>query len=150
VVDGLPILAVMHLLCMVATLVVARGAPVPRLAVATEQSGGLTVLKSHRYVQRLAALVVAGALSGEVVDYLFKSMAADNWQGDQLMRLFAVAYGVMEVATFVGQSLITQRVLQRLSLGKTAAVRPALMGVGALVGVLVPRLPAAVGLWGTR
>lgn len=150
VVDGLPILAVLHLLCTVAILVVVRGAPAPIPTVAAEQSGGPTVLKSRRYLQLLAALVVAGALSGEVVDYLFKSMAADNWQGDELMRFFAVAYGVMGVATFVGQSFITQRVLQRLSLGRTAAVRPVLMGVGALVGVLVPGLPAAAGLWGTR
>lgn len=68
----------------------------------------------------LAALVLLGTTSAALVDYLFKSGAAQNFaKGPELTRYFAMFYTGTQVLTFLVQSVLTPIFLEKLGLGRT-------------------------------
>jgi AAA family ATP:ADP antiporter len=96
------------------------------------------------YVRILLAVVVLGAVSETVLDFLFMSRAsAATVTSEQLLRLFAGFYTAAAVLTVLAQLLVTRRTMERVGLPATAASLPSGVLVGAAAGLVWPGLTSA-------
>jgi hypothetical protein len=86
--------------------------------------------------------VLAATSSAAILDYLFKAGAGSAIaRGTPLLRFFAVFYTFTQVLTFMGQTFLAQRSLQRFGIGRTISALPLGVGGGALVTLLAPVFP---------
>ncbi|MEE2840177.1 MAG: Npt1/Npt2 family nucleotide transporter [Acidobacteriota bacterium] len=100
------------------------------------EGSGFQVLKREPYLQGMAALVLLGALSKILLDYVFKAQATAIFlEAEDLLRFFAVFYTVIGLITFMIQTVLSRYSLERLGLAKTVATLPSVVVAGAL-GVL--------------
>lgn len=77
------------------------------------------------FLLSLAILVLLGTMSAALLDYLFKSGAAQNFaKGKELTRYFAIYYTAAQILTFLVQSILTPIALERLGLGRTVMALP--------------------------
>jgi hypothetical protein len=125
---------------------------VRRLAVQSEMAGrtagmepaplapvlsGWRVLAGAPYLRRLATLVLLGATSAALMDYLFKVEAVKMFgRGDNLLRFFAIYYASTSLVTFVVQTTSSRPILERFGLGLTAST-PSFAVLGGGVGALI-------------
>jgi hypothetical protein len=94
------------------------------------------------YLGATAILVLAGTSSAAILDYLFKSGAGTViGKGAPLLRFFAIFYTCTQVLTFISQTFLAQRSLQRFGIGRTISALPLGVGGGALVTLLAPIFP---------
>jgi len=112
---------------------ITKAAPEPGLMAARAAFGRAPFLIS------LAALVLLGTTSAALVDYLFKSGAAQNFaKGPELTRYFAMFYTGAQILTLVVQSVLTPIALEKLGLGRTVmSLGLALIG-GSAAALAVP------------
>jgi hypothetical protein len=144
----LPALGGMHLACGGLAIVLRRprgeakpAAPKP-VATAGGQKPGLSLLWRSSYLRDLALLVSVGAIGAALLDYVFKMEATRAYaKGAPLLRFFAIFYTATGLATFVIQTTLARRVLERLGIAKTVSSLPLTLGVGSIVSLVVP------GLW---
>lgn len=95
---------------------------------------GLRVLRRVGYLRNLALIVLLGNVAATLVDFLFKARATETFVASaDLMRFFAVFYTAVSLATLLVQAGMTRRLLERIGIANTMAVRPAVMTVGGLV-----------------
>ena len=108
--------------------------PVPTLS-------GWRVLAGAPYLRGLAALVLLGATSAALVDYLFKAEAVKVFgRGDNLLRFFAIYYAATSLIAFVIQTSSSRAVLERFGLALTTSTPSfALLG-GGIGGLIAPGL----------
>jgi ATP:ADP antiporter, AAA family len=147
--DGLLlVLAALHFLAFLLLLVMrslaeptTRHAPEPGFAAARGAFARAPFLIS------LAGLVLLGTTSAALLDYLFKSGAAQNFaKGPELTRYFAIFYTGAQVLTFLVQSILTPIALQRLGLGRTVmSLGLAIIG-GASAALAVPAFGMAASV----
>ncbi len=91
------------------------------------------------FLLSLALLVLLGTTSAALVDYLFKSGAAQNFaRGPELTRYFAMFYTGAQVLTFLVQSVLTPIALERLGLGRTVMTLGLALVAGAGSALAVP------------
>src|SRR5262249_31216379 len=91
------------------------------------------------FLINLAALVVMGAVSATLLDYLFKSSAAAAYgKGPQLTRYFALFYTGSQLFAFLVQSSLTPRVLRRFGLGRTIQAYSTAVAFGAGASLFLP------------
>ena len=84
----------------------------------------------------MAALVLLGALSKILLDYVFKAQATTIFlEAEDLLRFFAVCYTVIGLITFMIQTVLSRYSLERLGLAKTVATLPSVV-----VGPLCERI----------
>ncbi len=103
---------------------------------------GFQVLAEVRYLRELGALVMVGTVAATLLDFVFKARAAATFDGDELLRAFALFYSATSLATFLLQSTLTRRLLAR-GVAPTAASLPAIVTLGAAGALIVPGFLAA-------
>ena len=116
--------------------------PVPTLS-------GWRVLAEAPYLRRLATLVLLGATSAALVDYLFKAEAVKVFgRGDTLLRFFAIYYAATSLIAFIVQTSSSRATLERFGLALTTSTPSfALLG-GGLGGLIAPGLGSLVAARG--
>src|SRR5688500_13082506 len=74
----------------------------------SERVSGLQVLARVPFLRHLAALTLLGAVAAAMLDYLFKSSAADSFGGGPpLVQFFSWYYGLSAIAVIAVQTLAT-------------------------------------------
>jgi len=118
----------------------------PREAVSLSAGEALRRLRSTPYLSNLALLVFGGAVTAALLDYLFKAqLTAVLGGGQDLMRAFTIFYTGVAVLTFVLQTLVSRRALERVGIAPTIGTLPAAVLAGGTVAALLPG-PWSVGL----
>lgn len=148
-----PILALLSLLPGVLIYVLRRGDASHFHRTSSSQAGlteALTTLRRHRYLRSLALVVCLGTISATLIDYVFKDTAVAALEsGESLMRFFGVFYTVVSLLAFLVQSGLSRIFLEKLGLGASVGILPALSAAVASVSIFVPGLAAATTLRGT-
>jgi ATP:ADP antiporter, AAA family len=108
-----------------------------------ESDGGLQMARQAferaPFLLSLALLVLLGTMSAALLDYLFKSGAAQSFaKGQALTRYFAIYYTASQVLTFLVQSTLTPIALERLGLGRTVMSLPLSVMASAGLSLVVP------------
>jgi hypothetical protein len=131
------ILAGMNLVCAITVQRLGRPLSAERASVVPQSAGpaaGYHALRTMPYLQKLAALVLLVAMTAALLDFALKAQAAERLESSQtLMQFFALFYTATGLLSFVVQSLLTRRLLERLGIEGTIALLPAVV---LLTGVL--------------
>jgi AAA family ATP:ADP antiporter len=138
------LLSLMHGLATGA-LLRARGPGPPAL------SGGertpalaLPLLARAPYLRTLALVVLLGAVTDALFDFLFKAKTVELVrEAGQMMTVFALFHTALSLLSLLFQGMLARPALGRLGLAGTVALRPAVDVVTGLVGAAVPRFAAA-------
>src|SRR3954463_3572568 len=105
--------------------------------------GGLRLIAETPALRNLAALVLLGASSAAVVDYVFKARAVETYgPGDGLLRFFAIYYAATSVASLLLQTLSSRAVLERFGLAVTTSTPSLALLAGSIAGLIDPALPS--------
>ncbi len=95
----------------------------------------------------LALLVLLGTTSAALLDYLFKSGAAQTFaKGPELTRYFAIFYTGAQILTFLVQSILTPIALEKLGLGRTVMTLGLAIIGGASAALAVPAFGMAASV----
>src|SRR5262249_1326779 len=136
-----PVLAALHLLCGLLALGVRSHGRHPAKATSSDDKPGLSLLWRSSYLRDLGLLVSVGAIGAALLDYVFKAQATAAYaKAAPLLRFFAIFYTTTSLATFVIQTTITRRLLERLGLSRTVSSLPVTLGVGGLTALVAPSL----------
>ena len=144
----LVVLAALNVLSAFGVAALARGA-VGATAEGPLQNG-FDVLRRSPFLRRIAGVVVLLAFGGALLDFSLKAEADARYAGGEgLASFFALYYTSIGVATFVVQTLASQKSLERMGIGRTLSVLPAaILALGVLAASLT-RLVTVVALRGT-
>ncbi len=138
------VLAALHLLCAYLVRGIEGDRPSPKSKPSGKAPSGMHALLSSRYLMGIALLVLLVTVSATLLDYVLKSRASAAYtSGEDLMRFFAAYYAGLGFVSFVVQSTASGPALDKLGLGKTAALLPVFVIAGAAVALLMPGLVAA-------
>ncbi|MEO8070314.1 MAG: Npt1/Npt2 family nucleotide transporter [Acidobacteriota bacterium] len=108
------------------------------------------VLRHASHLRRLAAIVLLGAASAVIADYLLKVSAVQRiGTGANLLQFFATFYVVVQGATFLAQLAVGQCV-RRFGLGRTISALPMGVSGAGILGLLYPTFPMFVGIRGVE
>ena len=140
----LPVLAFLHLVC---AWIAASLAP-DRVLVARKagrsprrRSSSLAVLKTVPYVRHLALLILFSTLGAGLLDYVFKSRAAQAFEeGSDLVRFFALFYAATGIGSFLLQLAFSRVTVEKLGITGTVATLPLSLTIGSVAGLLLPGL----------
>ncbi len=101
------------------------------------------------YLRNLALVVVLGAVTSGLLDYVFSVVAVDHYtRGPQLLAFFARFWLVVGLLSFLLETLLGKIALEKLGLAFTVAILPAVVVLGSAVGIAVPGLMSMVVLRG--
>ncbi|MCA9752800.1 MAG: hypothetical protein KC591_11460, partial [Gemmatimonadetes bacterium] len=98
---------------------------------------GLRVLAEVPYLRQLGWLVAVGTVAATLLDYVFKARAAAALTDAGLLRCFALFYTATSLGSFVLQSALTRRLLER-GIATTAASLPAVVAAGGAIALAFP------------
>lgn len=146
---GLFVLAAINLLCAFGASQIGTGrAPVTH---PSGTKGGLQAIRSSPYLRGIAVVVFLLAGAGAFFDYALKAVADTEFESSaELLSFFAVFYTATGLLTFLAQSGIAARALQRFGIGRTMALLP----IGAILtgggAALWPRLATIALAKGTQ
>ncbi len=149
-------LAALHAACVAGTLLM-RAPTTPRsiavtAPVATVQAGStFRLLRTTPMLRQLGLLVMLGATTSAILDYVFSSRAAEAFgSGPRLLAFFGIFWLGVSVVSFVLQLTLGRLAIKRLGLATTIAVLPAIIFLGAVFAILVPGLTSTAILRGTE
>lgn len=102
------------------------------------------VFQRAPYLLSLALLVLIGTTSAAMLDFLFKSGAAQEFGGKSpaLLRYFALFYTGAQVLTFLVQTIASRFALEKLGLSRTVGSLPFAVGAGSIVALFLPLFAA--------
>ena len=101
------------------------------------------------YLRNLALVVVLGAVTSGLLDYVFSVVAVDHYtKGPQLLAFFAEFWLVVAILSFLLETLFGRIALEKLGLAFTVAILPAVVVLGSAIGIAVPGLFSMVVLRG--
>jgi hypothetical protein len=107
------------------------------------------MLREVPYLRSVALLVLAGATTQSILDYLLSSAAvASLGTGPRLLSFFALFQTAVGVLSFLLQVGVSRGLLERYGVGAVLAVSPSLVLGGAAAALAAPPLAAAVLLRG--
>jgi AAA family ATP:ADP antiporter len=145
------VLAALHLSSAFAVHAIGEGKHASiTVASTTEFESGVNQIRDHRYLQWMGLVMVLVAILGALLDYVLKSQAAAQLPRSALVSFFGQFYAATGVCTFLVQSLLGPRVLQRYGIGSTLAVMPAVTALLSALTMVVPRLFTVVILRGAQ
>ena len=160
----LPILAAVNVVCMWGShrlhtaKATARGdaaaaAPVPVPEEPDAADAGnpsvLRLLWRAPYLGNLALIVALGAVTSGLLDYVFSAVAVEHYgKGPQLLAFFAKFWLGVGLVSFLLQTLLGRLALEKLGLAVTVGILPALVVLGAALGLAVPGVFSMVVLRG--
>jgi hypothetical protein len=142
----LVMLAGMHLFCGLALARVARGSPRQTAQGAPVLAQVVGPFRRNPLIRRMALLVLLVATNAALLDYLLKSAAAAELQGDELVHFFSSFYVAVGLGGFLLQTFVGNRALRWLGIGGTMAALPATVLVGGLGTFLLRHLMAVTVL----
>ena len=134
----LVLLALLHAACAVGVGLFGRApAMLPRGSDA-ERSRGIREAFQSRYVRTIAAFAILTSASATMLDFLLKTDARATFgTGPDLLRFFALFYGIVQVATFLGQTA-SRRVASRLGVSGTIDALPTGVGAASAIALMLP------------
>jgi AAA family ATP:ADP antiporter len=101
------------------------------------------------YLRNLALVVMLGAVTSGLLDYVFSVVAVDHYtRGPQLLAFFAKFWLVVGLLSFLLETLFGKIALEKLGLAFTVAILPAVVVLGSALGIAVPGLFSMVVLRG--
>jgi hypothetical protein len=143
----LPLAAALNLGCVAA---------VPRLggeaarAAPTTGGGWRALERGLPYLRSVALLVLCGALTQALLEYLLSSAAVSSLgKGPRLLPFFALFQTAVGVLSFALQLAVSRSVLERFGVGVVLSVSPVLLFAGVVAVSAASPLLAAVVLRGT-
>lgn len=98
---------------------------------------GFGVLKKEPYTARLAVLTALGTAAVLVVDYLFKSVAAESMPASELGSFFAVFYAATNGLSLLVQLLLTSVVIARFGVASALLLLPLFLTMGGATAFLL-------------
>jgi hypothetical protein len=128
-----PLLGLLDLVSAERLRALGRSDPLEQLAATPVPAtpSGWRVLAQTPYLRTLATLVVTGAVTASLLDYVFKASAvASRPHGEALIGFFATFYAGVGFVTFLVQTVLTRPVLDYLGLGVAVGLLPATVAVG--------------------
>jgi AAA family ATP:ADP antiporter len=129
--------ATLHLLCGLTLFQFRRGYVAPRRTEPDAEPAIRETLKRSPYLMELVALIISVSIAAGLLDYLFKSQAAQTiGAGPSLTRFFAWFYTATSLFAVVVQAFVTPDVLSRLGLAAAVSSLPLAVAAGG-VGVLM-------------
>jgi len=137
----LPLLALVGGLCVVGAATVGRGTPTSRSLIpdAPDREGPWAKFQQQPLLRNLALVIALAAMLGALVDYLLKAEAVAYFgRGHHLVRFFGLFYSGTGLAAVLIQASLGRFALGRLGLGGSVASHPAVVGVFALLGFVLP------------
>jgi ATP:ADP antiporter, AAA family len=136
------LLAGFHLACSVVLISARKASRAPLPKANIEAVSPFKLMSRAPYLGMIALVVLAGASSATILDFLFKAGASAAFgKGAQLLRFFAVFYISTQILTFLSQTFLARQALQHLGIGRTMSSLPLGVGAGALGGLLIPVFP---------
>jgi ATP:ADP antiporter, AAA family len=136
----LVILALVSVAVLAGVVAVGREMPgAGRRPAERERASGWVRIRRQALLRDLALVVVLAAFLRVLVDYALKAEAVAHFgRGPGLVRFFGLFYAGTSLLSVLIQVTSGSFVLGRLGLGGSVAVHPALVGVAAAVGLVVP------------
>ncbi len=103
----------------------------------------LEAFRDKPYLRQLAFIVGAMALASTVLDYLLGAHAELEFgDGRELYTFFALFHVSVSLLSFVAQTALTSRSLDRLGLAGTTSTLPAALAAGSALALFMPGLAA--------
>ena len=139
----LPVLALLHGLCALATYRLSDGVDGARVAgesMTSRTRDGVQVLKRSRYLRNIAMLVFTVTVASAFLDFVFRSAVTTMYAEDstRLAQFFAAFYAVTGLIVFLLQTLVGRSALMTAGLGWTLAFLPITVALGSAVSLLIP------------
>ncbi|MGD8898133.1 MAG: hypothetical protein PVJ73_19040 [Acidobacteriota bacterium] len=128
-----------------AALLRARGpAPVGTATAERTPALSLPLLAREPYLRTLALVVLLGAVSDALFDFLFKAKTVELFvDAGQMMLVFALFHTGLSLVSLLFQWTLARPALNHLGLAGAVALRPAVDVVSGLLGAAVPRFGTA-------
>jgi hypothetical protein len=143
----LPLLAAMHLFCawLLHGLTPSPSRVAPAMEADRDRAGpDLSLLAKLPYLRQLALLVLLGAASANLVEYIFSDRVKQSYPVEADMQFFfAVFYTATNLISLLLQTIVTRRLLEKAGLGITAGAFPAALSAGSLGMLFWPGLAGA-------
>ena len=146
----LVLLSVLHAACAVGVATLGRArALMPR---ESDADGARSIRQAFRsrYVRTIAAFAILTAAAATMLDFLLKTNArAAFGTGPDLLRFFAVFYGIVQVASFLAQAA-SRRLVSRLGVSGTIDTLPTGVGAMSILALMFPGWAAIAAVRGTE
>jgi len=134
----LVLLAALHAACAVGVATLGRAPALLTRASDGEGASGIGAAFRGRYVRTIAAFAILTAAAAAMLDFLLKTNARGMFgTGPDLLRFFAVFYGVVQLVTFLAQNA-SGRVVSRLGVSGTIDTLPTGVGAASAVALMMP------------
>ncbi len=115
---------------------------------------GFALLRSSRYLQLIAVVLMLSAMVAQVIDLQFSWVIERSTVGlAERTAAFGNLYSVMGLSAFVFQLLFTSRILKRLGVGVSLRVLPLSNALGSILFLLAATFAPALLLpvvWGLK
>jgi hypothetical protein len=147
--DLLPLGAALNLVALAAVSRLRGGGTPGARAPEGGETGWRTFVREVPYLRAVAFLVVGGAATQAILDYLVSSTAvASIGTGPRLLSFFALFQTTIGVLSFLLQVGVSRSALERFGVGPVLAVSPSVLLGGMLATLFAPPLAATVLLRG--
>jgi hypothetical protein len=145
------VLAALNVLCGVGLLWLGNGRPRDEVEESDAKAPlAWQVLKEMPYLRHLALLVIVGTIAEVTIGYVYKAHAAARFVDTaDLVSFFAIVHTAVAVGSFLLQSTLAKRSLQRIGIAGTVAVHSSTVMLGSVMALLFPGLTTMTGLRGT-
>ncbi|MCK6550479.1 hypothetical protein L6R52_31875, partial [Myxococcota bacterium] len=129
---GIFVATAVLLTTVVADEAVPRPSPTPEGAIpeGAPRLGFRALFRDEPYLMRIAALVAISTVAVLVTDYLFKSVAASTYHGNELGTFFARYYAALNALSLFVQVVVAGRLIRRQGVIVAMTVLPALLLAG--------------------
>jgi hypothetical protein len=116
-----------------------------------DASHAFRLIRAQPYLRNVALLIGLCALTEAILDYVLSAAVTTRFTGGAaLMSFFALYHTTLGMLALGVQTALTRRSLERLGLGGTLTVQPAVVALGAAVAALVPGFWLRVALRGSQ
>jgi ATP:ADP antiporter, AAA family len=113
----------------------------PEAQASADSGSALPALARSSYLRTIAYLVVLTGLSSSLLDFSFKSAAAQSFgSGPRLLQFFALFHTASGLFSVLVQTTLSRRALERLGLAGTLALLPASVLLSGTLGLGLPAL----------
>jgi hypothetical protein len=118
----------------------------PRLAASPTMvaTSGLKVFAQTPYLRDVALLVTTAAAIQALLDWLLNAHASQHYEGQELLRFFALFNVAVSVLSFLAQILLTRIMLNKHGLGGTIKAQSASVAAAAAGSLIAPVLLAVI------
>jgi hypothetical protein len=109
------------------------------------------LIRAQPYLRNVALLIALCALTEAVLDFLLSAAATTRFtSGGALISFFALYHTTVGLLALGVQTAVARHSLERLGLGGTLGVQPAVVALGGLAAALMPGFWLRVGLRGAQ